>query len=677
MRRASIPFIFAMALCSIPVSAAQSLWLPAIYSDHMLVQAGRKMVVWGRDSPGTPVRARIYAEPEAPTPGRLIPGRINAASFSQAGSHRSSAGTVADGNGDWSLRLNTPPAGGPYILEIAGSDKRRIKDILVGELWLASGQSNMELTTRYTTDVGTDLISAADTKLRLFLVDRAASLEPSKDVRGHWQISTPDTAADFSAVAYYFGRELRTRLKIPVGIIAAAFGGTPGEDWVPRGVLNAVEPYRTLVAGWDSEPGARDFWSKGMDFDLSLKDLRFSANTGASFDVPLVHWTHREKPGSWGISTCDNGVLDYKGLIQGSSWCLTEDDVRDVSFGAMKFSSLFQGGLAAGAAPLDIQSLDNITFRAKGKGTIALSLGPNDVLDPDAGVSSPVTLTKDWADYRINFKSLMQGAWQCPRPFEGTLIRKAAFVVQAPYWPDLGGVAYNAMIAPLTPMPLRGVLWYQGESNAGRADQYSKLLQLIVESWRLAWHTRDLAFLCVQLPGYAPYPPPEMGGFAHHSDHGRWAELREAQAETVAEMPYSELVATIDVGNRFDIHPKDKKPVGMRLALAALGRVYGKHIEYSGPRVAKARREGSKLRINMDHASGMKLIGPGTDEFEIAGKDGVYRPSLVKVDGHDLMLWCPEVTSPLYVRYGWSDDPAAELYNDAGLPAAPFVVTLK
>src|SRR5665213_1248833 len=604
-------------------ASAPVFWMPAIFGDHMVLQAGQNLEVWGRDAPGT---------------------RVTVAVAGMAAQAR------ADAQGNWAAHLRALPAGGPYTLDVEGSAPRVIKDVLVGEVWLGSGQSNMELALRATQDRDADIPKADDPTLRLFTVDRVASLKPLDDLIGHWEVCTPKTAADFSAVAFYFGRELQKALHKPVGLIAASWGGTPGEDWVSRAALDAHQPFQALAASWDKEKGRLDLWSKGMDYQLQIKDLRLGKRDGSGMPLPVDTWTTNEKPGSTGSVRVEQGVLSYEGLIQGSAWGSAAVALRsptDPNTG------------------LDVRPYDTIEFKARGQGSFTTALGQATVLDSDDFASSPLVVGPDWQEHRIAIHDLKQGGWGEPRAFSPQSVTKLAFVVQVPFWPDLGGVAYNGMIAPLTRFRLAGVLWYQGESNAGRADHYGALLKLLVQQWRQAWDRPDLPFLTVQLPGY--------GEASLDPGNTEWAALRQGQAEAMAALAHTGLAVTIDLGERDNIHPRNKKPVGKRLALLALARVYGHAVEDSGPQPTGMALDGDGLLVSFSHARGLALDAVDPQGFEVAGLYGKFHPANAGLEGGRLRLWSKAVPAPNAARYAWANDPRPHLFNGQGLPAAPFI----
>ena len=625
----------AIALMMLFVSNAhadgQMPWLPNILSDHMVVQQGLPIPIWGRDVAGTRV------------------------TVSMAGK---SADATADTLGAWKVLLPKLAAGGPYDLTVAGSTTRTVTDVLVGELWLGAGQSNMELAMRVTKDSATELPKADDGQLRLFTADRVASFRPEDDVRGAWQVCTPQTAKDFSAVAYHFGRSLREKLKQPVGMVVSSWGGTPAEDWTPRAALEQEPAVKDLLAKWDSETDRRSLWKDGQPFELLIKDIRLvpkdpkAKAVSIAIDKPGKDglgglWSHSEKfdsTGSFEALTGKAGSIGrYAGSIRGGAWG----------------SAL--GPLKAGGS-VDLSAYDAIELQVKGHGKFLPTLGQPSITDYDFYAGEAFELTDDWKPVRISLASLKQGGWGEHKDFTPAAVASLNFSLQVPYWPDLGALAYNGMVHPLLNLPFQGVIWYQGESNAGRASAYAALLGTMIKSWREAFQAPKLPFYIVQLPGWA-------------EGAQSWAALREAQREVAASLQPGGLVTTLDVGESHDVHPKDKKPVGERLAALALDEVYHLKMGPLTPLLGRVSAQGSTLSVQFSRAPrGLRLKGDGG--FEVAGADGVFHPATATLSKDAVLLSSPEVKAPQAVRHAWKDDPQAYASAVDGLPVPGFVVTL-
>ena len=472
--------------------------LPKVLASHMVVQRDLPVHVWGWAAAGEAVTVAFRGETRT---------------------------TQANDLGLWSLYLKPGAAGGPFELTVKGSNSLTLEDVLVGDVWVASGQSNMEFQMRRAATAATDLPKASNGRIRLMIVTRHAVDFPQTDVNQDpagngttWTASTPETAKDFSAVAWYFAREIEERENVPVGVIDSTWGGTVAEAW-------------TSLTALGEDPGlAPVFTARG-------------------------HMAERETS------------------------ALLQEPVRRRQ-----------------------------QAEAKAKGL--------------------------------------------PEP-------------KFPWHPlfDMWGPAmlYNGMIAPLTPFPIRGIIWYQGESNSlpERAPTYERLVRTLIEDWRRQWKIGDFPFLYVQLANFTSTPA-EV-----------WAPIREAQRKTL-ELRNTGMAVTIDVGNPDDVHPTDKLTVGHRLALAARTISYGEQLEFSGPLFRQVTPEGNSLRVWFDHAAGLESrSGPLTD-FEVAGEDGQFAPAQATIDGSTVVLSNPTVPEPVAARYGWSNSPECRLYNRAGLPASPF-----
>jgi sialate O-acetylesterase len=634
MPRAFFTGILLMLLSPLPASpAGPSPWLPAILGDHMVVQQGRPIPLWGRDLPGTPIRASMNG---------------------------ASASANAGSDGSWQLLLPPLPTGGPYDLVIAGSVSRTVADVLVGEVWLGSGQSNTELALRATKDRDSEIPAATDSQIRFFNADHKAAFNALDDLQGTWIVCSPEAAKGFSGVAYHFAKALRQTLKAPLGMIVSCWGGTSAEAWVPRAGLDQESSLAPLLKAWDEDQERHALWADGEPFDLKVSNLRFSAppKEGRTWPVALGQpspgslggaWSHSEKPDSSGAyeSSREDAVMigRYHGTIKGGAWG----------------SAI---GQLQGGASVDLSAADSIDLRVKGVGRFIVTLGQPSISDYDNYASEAFRLTGDWQDLHIPLSTLKQGGWGEPKPFSPQALTSINFSLQVPYWPDLGAVAYNGMIAPLTHTPIQGVLWYQGESNAGRDQQYRVLLGRLMQSWRQAWGQDSLPFLVVQLPNYAD---------AYH-----WGPLREAQRLACAQDPHCSLTSTLDVGESHNIHPKDKKTVGERLAAAALAQVYGKKVGALSPSLRWAKCQGSKVTLSFDNVVGpLQALGSGSSGgVELAGADGAFQPAEIEVHGDQVTAWNREVPSPKIVRHAWADDPPAYLGTLAGPPVPSFEQSL-
>jgi sialate O-acetylesterase len=422
----------------------------ALFTDHMVLQRDKPVKVWGTADSGETIKVTL--------------------------GEQTVEADAKDGN--WQVELKPIPAGGPHTLTIEGRNKIEFEDVLVGEVWIASGQSNMQWSIKASADPEKTAAEATHPQIRLFTVKRGGHAEPQDNVEGQWAECSPETAGDFSAVAYHFGVALHKQLNVPIGLISTNVGGTAAQRWTPKDVL-------------ESTPELKKYADEKNASDL-----------------------------------------------------------------------------------------------------------------------------------------------------------------------------YNAMIHPLLPFSIRGAIWYQGESNAGQAQRYRVLFPAMIKSWRDGWDQGDFPFLFVQL---APWVVPK------DSSNESWAELREAQLMTLSKSPNTAMAVITDVGNENDIHPKQKQPVGERLALAARALAYGEKIEYSGPVFESMKTDGERAVLRFKHTGdGLESRGEKLTGFTIAGEDKKFHSAEAKIEGDTVIVSHPEVSKPVAVRFGWANYPVVNLWNKNGLPATPF-----
>lgn len=485
--RKLIPFL----LTALALQAAVK--LPAVISDHMVLQQGMPVRVWGTADPGETVKVDFQGQ---------------------------SVSVKAAENGRWTAWLRPLIAAGPLEMTI---NSETIHDVLVGEVWLGSGQSNMEFRLATAVNHDEEIARADYPMIHLFQVKRAVADQPLDDVTGSWQVCSPASVRGFSAVEYFFGRHLLQNLHLPMGLIESDWGGTPAQSWASRQAMESDPALKFVLDEWDAVlsryPAAKE-----------------------RYDQQLEAWNK-----------------------------------------------------AAAEA------------KAQGK-------TPPNRPNPPAG----------------------------------------------PGHQNTPGGLYNAMIAPLVPYGIRGVIWYQGESNATEAHayKYRRLFGAMIEDWRNRWDEGDFPFLFVQL--------------ANYKTNGWWPVLRESQTETLR-LANTGMAVIIDIGESKDIHPKNKQDVGLRLALAARSLAYHQPIEYSGPMFQSAAPEGAAMRVYFTHADGLQGAGGSAVKgFEVAGADGKYVEAEARVEGGTVVVSSAQVSAPSAVRYAWADDPACNLVNQVGLPAGPF-----
>ncbi len=635
--------LLVLAGCSHPKAAVSvtGLKLPALFSDHMILQQETACKVWGWAPNGTQVTVQINGQ---------------------------TAKAVAK-TGRWQVHLPVMEAGGPYKLTISTSTQTiELKDVLVGDVWICSGQSNMEFALDSAQNAQAEIAAAQYPNLRLFTVERATSQTPLDDVTGHWEVCTPETAGDFSAVGYFFGRDLLQAGVQPIGLIHTSWGGTVAEAWTSFGALKKEPSFASILTREaDSKRAQAKLLKKygsqrvtdERNTDVILADTKALNQGWAGMEVDPSQWETMDLPTLWedtGLSI-DGVVWFRKEITTPQDWTgrdltlklSTIDDADLTYFNGTEIGHTFYDTPSCWMAPRIYTVPGHLVHAGKnviavrvldsqGGGGIYPSNTPMQI-GPGHGVR-PIDLSGPWT-YRIErIMSLGSGQENLPARL------------------------YNAMVAPLVPYCIKGAIWYQGESNVDRAYQYRKLFPTMIRDWRKAWGLGDFPFYFVQLANY-------MARKDQPSD-SQWAELREAQQMTLS-LPYTGMAVIIDVGDANNIHPTDKQTVGKRLALIALAHDYGQDVEDSGPVYTSMAVEDNQIRLHFDHVdSGLVAKGGALTGFAVAGADRQFHWAEAEIDGRTVVVKSDEVTKPVAVRYAWADNPACNLYNGAGLPASPF-----
>jgi len=624
--------------------------LPAIIGDNMVLQQGVKVRIWGNARPGERVIVTVKDK---------------------------SASTVADAQGHWQVWLDPLKAGGPLELTVKGDNVLTIKNVLAGEVWLCSGQSNMEWPLVNTIGGAEAVAQANYPEIRLFTVTKNTSTTPLADLEGHWVVTTPDAAAHFSAVGYFFGRELYQQLKVPVGLINSSWGGTPAEAWTRHEALLSSPELKPILDKYESSlnalPEAKEAYARALA-EWEEKNLYIDAgNKGEALGyadpkVSTADWSKMDLPKQFETAglLVDGAVWFRKELDLPASWAGKDlvlnlppiDDQDTTYFNGTKVGAtgretpnsymvprkyVVPGSLVrAGRDVIAVRVFDSAGEGGFSRGG-AFSIGP--------GGAEAIALGGVW-DYKV------EQALEPKHPDWGS--RPEAVGVSNQNNPS---VLYNAMMAPLVQFAIRGVIWYQGESNAGRAYQYRTLFPTMIRDWRSAWGSK-LPFYFVQLANWHANKA--------EPDESDWAELREAQMMTLRE-PQTGMAVTIDIGDENDIHPRNKLDVGRRLAAWALAGTYGQKVIPSGPLFESYIVNGSEVRIRFKHADGLKTIDGGPLKgFAVAGEDRRFVWADARIDGDTVIVSSSKISKPVAVRYGWADNPIANLYNKAGLPASPF-----
>ena len=623
-------------------------FLHPLFTDHMVLQREARIPVWGWAPKGTPVTVRFQG---------------------------TEAKAKADAKGRWQAVLGPFPAGGPYDLEVASRKKTvKLTDVMVGDVWVCSGQSNMEQGIGAAGNPEKEIAAANYPNIRLFTVPKRVEFEPIETVEGSWSVCSTASISSggwggFSAAAYYFGRKLNQDLKVPVGLIHTSWGGTIAEAWVSKEGLKPVKDfdqgvkalrgmeaerkkgpknYRSRMDKWyaKNEPGTRSGWQKTAVKTDEWKTMRLPTKweDAGLPDFDGVVWFRLvvDLPAGWAgrAATLHLGPIDDRD----TTWVNGKIVGATDTYNANRDYAVPKGVLKAGKNTIGVRVLDT-----GGAGGL---WGTPDQMSLEAsgepGLPS-VSLAGEWL-YRV-----------------GIPLGNSAPPPQTdPNNPHVVTVLYNGMIAPLIPFAIKGAIWYQGESNVGRAAQYRKLMAALIGDWRTRFGVGDFHFGIVQLAGFGD-PKPEPG-------EDGWAELREAQWLVSREVPNCGLATAFDIGEAKDIHPKNKQDVGARLALAAEALGYGLKVEWCGPSYREMRKEGSAVRIEFDHVNGGLIARDGKPlaGFSIAGADKKWAWADARIDGETVVVSSPKVPDPVAVRYGWTVFMECNFYGKGGLPALPF-----
>jgi sialate O-acetylesterase len=627
--------ILSLILAALQTLSAQ-LRLPAIFNDHMVLQRDKSVNVWGWSSKGETIEVSFNGQ---------------------------KVKTKSDAEGNWKVAFKPMVYGGPFELSIQGkSEKKVLRDIWIGDVWICSGQSNMEMPVNGWAKVNnfeSEIATADHPGIRFFTVEKALSHQPEKDFKGTWQVCSPASVSSFSAVAYFFGRKLNQDLRIPIGLVNSSWGGTNIQTWTSWDEIGKREEYKgqdpkefsRIETSWQQN---RVKYQDALAHDVGDLEKWFMPETNT------VSWRKIKEPQSFeqseigdadgtvwfrrdieldatqaGKATSVNlGVIDDKDetFINGKSIGKTNDWYTPRKY------AIEPGLLKAGKNTIVVKVTDN----AGGGGLVS----PAGDLFLTAG-NEQIPLSGEWT-YRpsattIQFKVKEKG----PNVFPSQL--------------------YNAMIAPMIQFTIKGVIWYQGEQNTYEPDRYRSMFPAMIQDWRNKWGY-EFPFLWVQLANFmAPAAQPS---------ESKWAKLREAQ-HMALQLPQTGEAVIIDLGEAGNIHPKNKQDVGYRLALSALKIAYGEDKVYSGPVYLSMEIKEGKAILNFTHV-GSGLMAKGDKYgylkgFAIAGADHHFVWAWAYIDGDKVIVSSEDVKSPVTVRYAWGDNPDdANLYNKEGLPASPF-----
>jgi sialate O-acetylesterase len=607
-----------------------------IFGDNMVMQRGKTNTLWGWSEPGDRIRVEIGGK---------------------------NASGVAGSDRRWQVGIRPPKAGGPYTVRIIGHETVELHNVMVGDVWLCGGQSNMGLPLRFALNGEQEVKAANYPEIRFFTVATRAAYRPTDVVDGKWSVVSPQTADWISAVGYYFARKVQQEVHVPIGLVLDNVGGTPAEAWTSADALRPLKDFDVPLAELDrlKAAGAPEYGSYVMhwydDYDIGQK------GNWAAADYDDSSWKTVKLPGGFS----ELGVPDTPAV----AWFRREIDLPDP--------------LPAGRTMLllgIIERMDTAYINGKEVGGSSWVENPraypvrDGVLKPGRNVIAiRVLKTKPDGGFMSKPENLQLVLGDKTEiPLAGEWKGKLSVDARPPHdlpisyenWPVLPTVLYEGMLRPVAPMAITGAIWYQGEQNSPRGYQYRRILPVMIADWRSLFGQGDFPFYIVSLPA-----------FSHRSatpvDGDEWAETRESQALTAASVHNSCLAVTIDTGDPDNLHPKDKEPVGDRLALCALAGHYGKHVAYSGPTLKRVDRLRGAIRLHFAHTDGGLVVkGTKLEEFSIAGDDLKWHWADARIEGNTVVVSSPSVPNPKEVRYAWQSNPAATLFNGAGLPAGPF-----
>ncbi len=616
--------------------------LPRMVSDGMVLQRGDGVNIWG------------WADA-----GQELTINFNGKTYD----------TIAGTDGKWALMISALKAGGPYTMEINADNHITLKNIMIGDVWVCSGQSNMELPMERVKDRYADVIAQSDNPaIRQFIVPHRYDFRtPQEDLQsGHWEPANPKSVLGFTATGCFFAKELFEKYHVTIGLINASVGGSPAQAWLSEDALKEFPHYLETAKKFkdsaylnqiaDKDKAVSDAW-----YDLlQQKDKGLADGQKPWFDTTYdaSDWATMNVPGYW----ADEGL----GHVNGVVWFRKEIDIpasmagksarlllgRIVDSDSTYVNGTFIGTVSYKYPPRKYDVPEGLL--KAGKNIIVIRI-VNNIGRGGFILDKPYQLSA--AGQTIDLK----GRWQYKLGATMEPLPPKTFIE----WQPIG--LYNAMIAPLLNYKIKGVIWYQGESNTDKPLEYQKLFPAVIADWRKKWNQEDFPFLYVQLANFMEVKD--------QPSESNWAELREAQLKTLA-VPNTAMAVTIDIGEWNDVHPLNKKDVGRRLALAAQKVAYGeKEVVHSGPIYQSMKTEGNKIIITFTNTGG-GLIAKGSGQlrhFAIAGEDKNFVWAKAKINGNKIIVWNDQVTNPVAVRYAWADNPeGTNLYNEEGLPASPF-----
>ncbi len=610
--------------------------MPLLFSDGMVLQRNKPIPIWGWADANEKVEVHFNKQTKS---------------------------IIADKNGKWMIKLDAEKAGGPFELIITGKNKIVIANVLVGEVWICSGQSNMEFQVFKTMNATEEINDSNYPMIRHFGVAQDMSGTPKLDLKqGKWEVCGKETVGNFTAVGYYFAKKLYAELKIPIGIINTSWGGTCVETWTSRQAFEKSDYFKDMIANVpqvDMQAAFEVYQKSVLDNINKIQGFDVSMENEDQFKDPNFQdtkWPEIKVPSLWENQQLGNidGVVWMRKTIVLSAEQAKKEAVLYLSKVDDEDQTYVNGVLVGTNNLWDKQRIYKIPENVlkEGKNVIAVRI---------ADYTGGGGIYGDPADLRIDFKDSnlpLEGLWKFN-------VVQVKISISPNTYPSL---LYNAMVNPLIPYAFQGVLWYQGEANVWRANQYKKAFPLMINDWRSKWNQGNFPFYFVQLSTYNEFNGNSKVG-------SRWAELREAQTQTL-QLPNTGMAVTTDIGNAKDIHPTNKQDVGKRLAAIALNNVYRKKMVYSGPMYKSMEIKGNQILLSFSNI-GSGLSASDNSEslkgFEIAGADKVFYSAKAIIKDNKVIVSCESVPNPVAVHYGWADDDTEiNLFNKEKFPASPF-----
>jgi sialate O-acetylesterase len=630
-------FVIAVLLLIWSSASQAEVRLAPIFGDHMVLQRHQSIPVWGWADPGELVRLELNQQ-------------------------RSDA--QADSQGRWRAVFAAEQAGGPYHLSVAASNTVVVNDVLIGEVWLAGGQSNMEWSVAQSRDAEAEIAQSNWPQIRHIKISKTLAFTP-KDSTGaaSWKVGAPEDVGQFSAAGYYFARKLHRELGVPIGIVNATWGGTNIETWISAQTLETQSDFNMRLmpadaASFEASYNARMWevvsrWRQGTAAESS------PLTNWQSLELDDSVWPKLRAPGYWeeqGLKDLD-GVIWYRRTLELST--AQAASAATLHLGMVDdCDETFVNGMPVGkTCGWDMQRRYNLPAKMlrAGRNVIAVRVTDTGGGGGFHGQADAMQL------HTANGRVALAGTWRA----EVESVMRKGF----PAPNDLPTLAFNAMIKPIAGFPVKGVIWYQGESNVPRAHQYAQTFPMLIADWRMQWGQPTLPFYFVQLASFLPLKDNSLRG-------STWAELRDAQLQTL-KVPRTGMVVSTDVGDANSIHPLNKQAIGQRLALHALKNEYGKsELVASGPLYRAMRVRVRQIEINFTEIGSGLIISSDSTQllgFTIADQSGQFRPAQAQISGNSVIVHSPKIAHPKAVRYGWFDNPQeANLFNREGLPASPF-----